>query len=57
MQHDAQTECVQARYTLTNAYSTYKRVFCSVGVYGEEGTPDPIPNSEVKLLSAEGTTP
>jgi len=27
-----------------------------VGNYGEEGTPDPIPNSEVKLLSADGTT-
>ena len=25
------------------------------GGYGEEATPDPIPNSEVKLLSADGT--
>ena len=26
-----------------------------VGVYSEEVTPDPIPNSEVKLLSGNGT--
>ena len=33
-----------------------KGIFCNVGDYGEEGTPDPIPNSEVKLFSADGTT-
>ena len=26
-----------------------------LGGNGEEGTPDPIPNSEVKLLIADGT--
>ena len=26
-----------------------------VGGYSEEGTPDPIPNSEAKLFSADGT--
>ena len=26
-----------------------------LGGYGEEVTPDPIPNSEVKLLLADGT--
>ena len=27
----------------------------SLGGYGGEETPDPIPNSEVKLTSADGT--
>ena len=27
----------------------------TVGVFGDEGTPVPIPNTEVKLISAENT--
>ena len=27
----------------------------SLGGYGDEETPDPFPNSEVKLISADGT--
>ena len=30
-------------------------VFCRLGDYCEEPKPDPIPNSAVKLLSADGT--
>ena len=29
----------------------------SVGVYGDEGPPVPIPNTEVKLISADNTWP
>ena len=35
-------------------FSQETRAFC-VGDYGEGGTPDPIPNSEVKPFSADGT--
>ena len=28
---------------------------CKVGVFGDEGTPVPIPNTAVKLISAENT--
>lgn len=38
---------------LTNLFSIV--LFRFAGVYSGEDTPDPIPNSEVKLTSGDGT--
>ena len=37
--------------------SKYKLKFILTGDFSNEEIPDPIPNSEVKLVSADGTYP
>ena len=34
---------------------SFQGLTLKVGVYGDEGTPVPIPNTEVKLISADNT--
>ena len=40
---------------LNENYGTHLGINTSPGDYSEEVIPDPIPNSEVKLFSADGT--
>ena len=53
---DSEEKIFKRHFLSVNGINENDSILFLLGDYREEGIPDPIPNSEVKLFIADGTT-